>query len=74
MAEAREQRQYKATMFLAIWQGNFIGVGFGAWMFTFGEGDRPTRWAFMVVVWLGATHYEWNRARRVFWPDDTGQF
>ena len=30
--------------------------------------------AVMVLFWLGATHYVWNRARRVFWPEDAGQF
>ncbi len=39
MAEAREQGQYKAIMFLSIWQGNFIGVAFGARLFKFGESD-----------------------------------
>ena len=69
-----EHGKYKATMYLAIWQGNFIGVGFGAWLFNYADGDGPTRAALMVLFWLGATHYVWNRARRVFWPEDAGRF
>lgn len=38
------QGKYKATMFLAIWQGNFIGIGFGAWLFKYAEtGASPCR-------------------------------
>ncbi len=61
-------------MYLAIWQGNLIGVAFGGWLFTTAESEGATRAAFMVFFWLAATHYVWNRARRVFWAEDAGQF
>ena len=44
-----EQGKFKAAMYLAIWQGNFIGMGFGAWLFKYGESDGPTRAALMVL-------------------------
>ncbi len=69
-----EQGKYKATMYLAIWQGNLIGTAFGGWLFTSGETDGAIKAALTVFAWLAATQYVWNRARRVFWPEDAGQF
>jgi hypothetical protein len=69
-----EQGKYKATMYLAIWQGNFIGTAFGGWLFTSSGTDGAIKAALAVFAWLGATHYVWNRARRVFWPEDAGKF
>lgn len=68
------QDRFKAAMFLALWQANFIGEAFGAWMFNFQSKDGPIQWALMVTGWLGATHYVWNRVRVVFWPEDAGRF
>ena len=65
-----EQGTYKAMMYLAIWQGNLIGIVFGGWMFTKGETAAAIPAAFTVFAWLASTHYVWNRARRVFWPED----
>jgi hypothetical protein len=69
-----DQGMRKAALYLAIWQGNFIGVAFGFWLATYAESDGPIRCAVMVTLWLGMTHYVWNRVRRVFWLEDAGQF
>lgn len=29
-----DQRKYKVTVFLAIWQANLIGLVYGMWLFT----------------------------------------
>ncbi len=69
-----EEGWYKAATCLARWQGNFIGVAFGAWLFKCGESDRPTRAAPMVFFWHAATLYVWSRTRRPLWPGDVGKF
>ena len=65
-----EQGKYKATMFLTIWQANFIGIVFGSWMFTSAKDAGPITSALMFSVWFGSMHFIWTRARRVFWPED----
>ena len=37
MSEVLEQGKYKATMFLAIWQGKAIGIAIGAWLFNYAD-------------------------------------
>ncbi len=69
-----DQGMRRAAVYLAIWQGNFIGVAFGFWLANYAESTSPIRAALMVTFWLGVTHYVWNRVRGVFWPEDAGLF
>lgn len=63
----------KATVFLGLWQANFIGATFAFWAAVNEENHNPILWALAVTYWLGGTHFVWSRVRRVFWPEDVGR-
>ncbi len=66
----KDQRQYKVTMFLAIWQANFIGLAYGVWLFT-GANDAGPMISWMIVaLWFVSIHVIWTRALRMFWLED----
>ena len=69
-----DQRKYKVTVFLAIWQANLIGLVYGMWLFTGGTDAGPVMSGAIVALWFVSIHVVWTRVRRVFWPEDAGRF
>ena len=63
-------RNYKVTMFLAIWQANLVGLAYGAWLFTGAKDAGPMMSGAIVALWFVSIHVIWTRARRAFWPED----
>ncbi len=45
-----EQGKFKTTMFLTIWQTNFIGIVFGSWILLSAKDGGPV----IVVDWRAA--------------------
>ena len=66
----KDQRKYKVTMFLAVWQANLIGLAYGVWLFTGATDAGPVMSGAIVALWFVSIHVIWTRVRRVFWPED----
>ena len=66
----QDQRKYKVTVFLAIWQANLFGLAYGTWLFTGADEARPMLSGAVVALWFVSIHITWTRVRRVFWPED----
>ena len=66
-----DQRRYKVTLFLAIWQANLFGLAYGVWLFTGAKDASPLQSGMLVALWFVSMHVIWTRARRVFWPEDS---
>lgn len=68
-----DQRKYRVTLFLAIWQANLFGLAYGVWLFTGAKDVSPMQSGMVVLLWFVSIHIMWIRARRVFWTEDFAQ-
>ncbi len=66
----KDQRKYKVTLFLAVWQANFFGVAYGMWLADGAKAATPLQAGMVMALWFMMSHVVWSRARRVFWPED----
>ena len=53
-------RNYKVTMFLAIWQANLVGLAYGAWLFTGAKDAGPMMSGAIVALWFVSIHVIWT--------------
>lgn len=69
----KDQRKYKATLFLSLCYAQFIGLSFGYWLAAHASNDKPIAAALVFSAWLGSMWWIWTTTRRVFWPEDFNQ-